>query len=124
MQNLDQIRAAKAFPAAENTSKQAVSKLPAIIMTNGLLAAIAFADERKDGGAPKREKMQHAMDAVADHLSCIVEGITLPPDAKTGSELLRALTTGNANSLLLQRATTEALAFLSFLKRFTTKDEI
>ena len=36
---------------------------------------------------------------------------------------LLALSSAQATSLDLQRATTEALAFLSFLKRFTTKEE-
>ena len=47
MQNLEQIRAAKALAVASKTSKTAVSKLPAMILANGLLAATAFASEKR-----------------------------------------------------------------------------
>ena len=62
MQNLEQIRAAHALQKAPTLDKQVVSKLPAMILNNGLLAAAAFA---RDGN---REGMRDAMDAVADYL--------------------------------------------------------
>jgi len=123
MKNLDQIRAAGAASAADSTSKQAVSKLPALIMSNGLLSAIAFSDERKDHDQPKREKMKNAMDAVAKHLAKPIHGIGILQNKVSGRDLIAALSGGQATSDDLQRATAEALAFLSYLKRFTTKEE-
>lgn len=123
MQNLDQIRAAAALAAAESTSRQAVSKLPAMIMTNGLLSASAFADERGKADKPKREKMQAAMNAVARHLKNPVHGITVLESVKDIKTLATALSEKPATSLDLQRATHEGLAFLAYLKRYAVKDE-
>ena len=122
MQNLDQIRAAAALKAADKTSRQAVSKLPAMILQNGLLAATAFATEGKDG-KPKRSEMSAAMNATASHLANPNLGITLLTGNNDAAKMTAALSSATATSLDLQRATTAALAFLAFLKRFATKDE-
>ena len=125
MQNLDQIRAAAALPAAaaEKTTKQAVSKLPAMIIANGLLATAAFADEHKNESDPKRKEMKNAMDAVAGHLANPVHGMAILNGCKDCRTLIERLTRAPATSLDLQRATTEALAFLAYVKRFATKEE-
>ena len=120
MQNLDQIRAAAALAAADSTTRQAVSKLPAMILQNGLLAATAFATEGKDG-KPKRPEMSAAMNATADHLANSNLGITLLAGKNDAAKMTSTLGSTTATSLDLQRATTESLAFLAFLKRFTTK---
>ena len=122
MQNLDQIRAAAALHAAAKTSRQAVSKLPAMILQNGLLAATAFATEGKDG-KPKRPEMTAAMNSSAGHLANPNLGITLLTGKNDAAKMTAALSSTTATSLDLQRATTEALAFLAFLKRFAIKDE-
>lgn len=122
MQNLDQIRASAALQAADKTSRQAVSKLPAMILQNGLLAATAFATEGKDG-KPKRLEMSAAMNSTADHLANPNLGITLLTGNNDAAKMTAALSSATATSLDLQRATTAALAFLAFLKRFATKDE-
>ena len=129
MQNLDQIRAAKALTAIQRNgnqiTKQTVSKLPAMIMTNGLLAATAFADERNKEGGAKREEMQDAMNQVAQHLKNPVLGITVLSGCSSAQDLIAKLTTTTpvrATSNDLQRATAEALAFLSYLKRFAVKE--
>ncbi len=114
MQNLDQLRAAAALAAAESISRQAVSKLPAMILQNGLLAATAFATEDKAA----RAKMKAAIEATALHLSNNQLEITCLAQKRTASQMMSALSL--ATSLDLQRATTEALAFL---KRFALKDE-
>jgi len=116
MQNLDQIRAAAALEAADNTSKQAVSKLPALILQNGLLAAAAFATEDK----PPRKKMGAAMNAIASHLSQRIPHLA---NQTTAAKMINTLSSTAATPHDLQRATSEALAFLAFLKRFTTKEE-
>lgn len=120
MKNLEQIRAAKALAAAERTSKQAVSKLPGLILANGLLAAAAFAEEK--GG-----NLKTAMDAVADHLAAPVHGIDVLSGVSAADDLVKRLSVVHQNlrptAFDLQRATLEALAFLGYLKRFTTKSE-
>jgi CRISPR-associated protein Cmr5 len=126
MQNLDQTRAAKALEAinrdGSKITKQAVNKLPAMIVSNGLLASLAFADEPKKENEPKRPEMQDAMNQVAQHLSHPIHGIGVLARCDSAKKLLQALTTGQADSLSLQRATTEALAFLGYLKRFAVKE--
>ncbi len=117
MQNLEQIRAAAALAAthSENTqiTRQAVSKLPSMILQNGLLATAAFASEEKDDGNPKRPEMMAAMKAIGKHLV----------DRGIGDSAVRSIPAliedlSSKPTLSLQLATTEALALLSFLKRF------
>ena len=118
MQNLDQIRAAaadKLLPEGQkhNFDRSDVVGIPALILTNGLLAAAAFCCEQ---GKDKRAGMKHAFDGIAAHLK--ERGLTT---ATNGQALISDLAT--KDSLALQRATTEALSFLSFLKRFALKKE-
>jgi len=115
VQNLDQLRAAHALAAAASTDKSSVAKLPGMILTNGLLATLAFACEP---GKKNREGQLAAADSVAKHLVA-----TLPEliGASTGTALGDKLAKGDA--LTLQRATTEALAYLSYLKRFAEKKD-
>ena len=115
MQNLDQLRAAHAIREATATDKASVSKLPAMILTNGLLGALAFATEE---GKKPREKMKAAADSLASHLSKLIPEIGA---VTNGQSLATKLAGGDA--LTLQRATTEALAYLSYLKRFAPKKD-
>jgi CRISPR/Cas system CMR-associated protein Cmr5 small subunit len=148
MQNLEQIRAAHALafwkPAYEKLQQAAeadrrgdmptagrlrrevddnyggaaggaaVSKLPSLIVGNGLLATLAFARSKGKG----YEKL---MLNVLAHLPS--DGIAaMPAPAGRGNgdapldPALRKLSEGS--SLLLQRASAEALAYLGYLKRF------
>lgn len=118
MQNLDQIRAAaadKLLPQGKTHPfvRSDVVGLPALILTNGLLAAAAFCCEE---GKDKRQGMKLAFDGIALHLK--ERSLTT---ATTGKNLIMDLAT--KDSLSLQRATTEALAFLAYLKRFALKKE-
>ncbi len=126
MQNLDQIRAAKALEAVNRNgskiTKQTVSKLPAMIISNGLLAAAAFAAELKKEGEAKRPEMQDAMNQVAQHLKNSVHGINILTGCDSAQQLIKKLSGENATSNDLQRATGEALAFISYLKRFAVKE--
>jgi CRISPR/Cas system CMR-associated protein Cmr5 small subunit len=115
MQNLDQIRAAAAIKAAAGLKRSAISKLPGLILSNGLLAAAAFADA--EGGGDNRGHLKSAMIATAKHLA---SREIAAPNTKDISDLIRDLS--QKDSLTLQRATTESLAFLAFLKRFALKD--
>jgi len=120
MKNLEQIRAKRALVTAEKTTKAAVSKTPAMILGNGLLACAAFASEKKkDGRTPKRPEMKAALDGAVEHLAAPELGHSVLQNAKTAEDLIAKLSA--ADSAQLQRATTEALAFLGYVKRFTTK---
>lgn len=124
MKNLEQIRAAHALTVAEKTTKADVNKLPAIIIANGLLAATAFSSEKNDKGQPKRPAMQAVMNGLATHLAS--EHIGIVPGAKDADSLIKLLSNENdpqANSLRLQRAAAEALAFIGYVKRFATKEK-
>lgn len=121
-QNLEQIRATNALRTAAHAegivraTKGYVSKLPAMILTNGLLAAVAFASERKARTERKRPEMNIAAAGIAQHLAdprLQFQGLNQCKDAES---LLAAL--AKLQSLDLQRATDEALAFLGYLKRF------
>jgi len=121
MRNLEQIRAAHAIAFWANGGNQnqgaeggdAVSKMPSMLLGNGLLASMAFASDK--GGTYAMVMME-----VARHLSS--EGIRIiqpPPPAINFGSLEQAIAVLAQNpSLVLQRATTEALAYLAYLKRF------
>ena len=115
MQNLEQLRAATALPAAKDLKRSAISKLPGLILNNGLLAAAAFCDA--DGGGDNKDHLKKAMIATANHLR----------DRKIAASNVHNIETLIADlsakpPATLQRATHEALAFLAYLKRFATND--
>jgi CRISPR-associated protein Cmr5 len=116
MENLDQIRAAAANNLLPHGKphpfdRSDVVGIPALILSNGLLAAAAFCCEE---GKDTRAGMKAAFKGIADHLK--TRGLTT---ATTGQALISDLAT--KDSLTLQRATTEALAYLAYLKRFAQK---
>ncbi len=122
MKNLDQLRAAHALTAAELPGrdqfpklidKSSVAKLPGMILTNGLLATLAFACEE---GKENRRAIYTAANALAIHLGSTFVELN---GCNSGTVLGNRLAGGNA--LTLQRATTESLAYLSYLKRFAEK---
>jgi len=88
------------------------------VMNNGLLAATAFAIEP---GREARSGISAALEGMATHLANPVHGISILKNAKTADSLLRALSGNGATSLDLQRATAEALAFFSYVKRFAQR---
>jgi CRISPR/Cas system CMR-associated protein Cmr5 small subunit len=117
MKNLEQIRAAHAPGVAKETKKADVNKIPAMIMTNGLLAATAFANE-EDGA--KRPEMAAVMNGVARHLANDAHGMPVLKGVANAQQMLEKLT--GADSADLRRATAEALAFVGYVKRFATKE--
>lgn len=114
MKNLEQIRAANALKAASQTTKQNVNKLPALILNNGLLATIAFTLDKNDKGDCVRPKMASVMNESANHLSNSIFGFNF--NSQNAEDLLKNLS--NSSSYDLQRATTEILEFISYVKRF------
>lgn len=111
MQNLDQIRAAAALEPAKTLKRGAVSKLPGLILNNGLLAAAAFSEAESSGG--NKEHLKSAMTATAKHLAN--RGIAAG-SVTSITALIEDLS--GKDSLTLQRATAESLAYLAYLKRF------
>jgi CRISPR/Cas system CMR-associated protein Cmr5 small subunit len=111
MQNLEQIRATHALASAAGLDRSAINKLPGMIVTNGLLATAAFC--AAEGGGDNRSHMARAMDALADHLC---KRRLLAPGKTDTKGLIADLAA--RDSLQLQRAAGEALAYLSYLKRF------
>ncbi len=115
MQNLEQIRARNAYEAATGTSYrgandgEVVKKLPAYIRTNGILAAAAFASEKKSG-------YDGAFNAVIKHLydRKIVMSNSL-------DEFLRELSSVSTTAEKLRSVTSEAMAYLNYLRRFAKK---
>ena len=128
MQNLEQIRAkhANAFwhpvqdqpPSARGVNHgDVISKLPSLIISNGLLPTLAFA--RSKGGG--HEELMIAVFRFLSHDDRRL--LPAPPLARQGENELdtyvRLLSEGrDASSARLQLATAEALAYLGYLKRF------
>jgi len=117
MINLEQIRAAAALKVkdANKVTKADVNKLPALIISNGLLAATAFAVE---DGKSTRAGMKSVMDHASQHLKNPVLGLDSLAGVTNAQGLIRALTESGGSSNVLQRATAEVLAFLGYVKRF------
>ncbi len=116
MQNLEQIRAAAALEPAKGLDRSAVNKLPALIIANGLLATAAFCEA--EGGGENRKDMKRALDAIAAHLAR--QG-RVGASVSTTRALIEDL--AHRDSYHLQQATTEALAYLAYLKRFAPKKD-
>ena len=127
MQNLDQLRAAHALawvntcttnPAAPTLVRRDASKLPAMLLTNGLLAAFAFACE--EDKAP-RAGLKKVCEGIARHLADPSTGLPELAGIAAPDKLAAKLAVGDA--LTLQRATTESLAYLAYLKRYAPKKD-
>ena len=121
MKNLEQIRAAAALAYANTKVKktgleggEVVKKLPALIMSNGLLAAGAFAFAKGD-----EEGWSLCFDHLAQHLAHPDVAI-VPVTANKLRSLLDHLS-NDADSATLKWATEEALAWLSYARRFVRK---
>jgi CRISPR type III-B/RAMP module-associated protein Cmr5 len=135
LQNFDQIRAKSALDFARNVAAgkvnasgkeggDAMKKVPAMIMANGLLAAIAFAiEERKNkqtGEMEPRSKGHRAIfDAIAEHLAS--KEIAIASGVSDARSLINQL--AEADSQTLKLATDEALAWLSYARRFVSGGE-
>lgn len=122
MKNLEQIRAANALAysnAGQNTRGQqggnVLKKLPALVMRNGLLAAGAFAYAQKvDSG------WRTCFDHIAKHLAH--PEIAIAPGQDNLDKLMDFLS-DKADSQVLKLATEEALAWLSYARRFERSPE-
>jgi len=121
MKNLDQIRAHNALRHKDRIANSqgggdAISGFPMLLLTDGLIAALAFACEWKDqrSGTRKHPGEYTVATAMTEHLG---HKDNLICDATDADDLLHKLASSNTDTLL-RRATAESLAFLSYLKRF------
>lgn len=146
MKNLDQIRATNAIAHRQRIADSkgggdAVSGFPMLLLTDGLLAGLAFACEEKEvkphdvpaDNHPERylyrqvgtgEQRKHlkrknpgeytVARAVAEHLAATGNPVTT---WQTADALLAGLAAENSD-VHLRRATAEAIQFLNYLKRF------
>ena len=126
-QNLEQLRAAHALKRANPTStdeaakpkaldRSAINKLPALILSNGLLATTAFCIA--PGGGDNKKDMKSALDAAASHLA---ERGLIGSDYTSAKGIIDDLSAVGRTVIDLQRATAETLAYLGYLKRFAPK---
>jgi hypothetical protein len=119
MKSLDQIRAAHAARFWGSDAGKALAKngaevaahLPALVAQGGLLPVLAQA---KSYG----EAWEVLMAEVGRFLSS-ADMKVLPPMPPTLDSFIAMLTGDRGDALTLQRATAEALWYLSFLKRLT-----
>lgn len=120
--NLDQIRAANALAAATGTTfrgandGEVVKKIPAMIRQNGILGALAFAQENDT-------KTGHAdvFRAIVAHLRVLRR---LPDTVAAQGPLdgfMKHLCA--ADSAMLRAVTDEAMAYLNYLRRFAKKGQ-
>jgi CRISPR/Cas system CMR-associated protein Cmr5 small subunit len=117
VRNLEQIRAASAIGCADSLNRQAVRKLPALVLANGLLAAASFS---LDSGS--RENMRTIWVAIGNHLHQRGHLKAAPAGADDSAKILSFLKElSSRSSVELQNATSETLAYLGYLKRFTPK---
>jgi len=120
--NLEQVRAKNAIRLALGKSLsgakggELVKKLPPLIMNHGLLACLAYALEAKDDS-----KELYA--GLARHLADKNIAIIAPCNSEDSDSCYKHLTKQllEGDSAKLQRATSEAMAWLSYLRRYANK---
>lgn len=121
MQNLEQVRARNALQFAQTAGcrvageqgGEVIKKVPPIIMNHGLLAGMAYSFAEREG-------WQLVFDAIAIHLSSPQIAI-VPPEFNDRAKLLVYLTSPQANSETLKRATVETIAWLEYARRFVRR---
>jgi CRISPR/Cas system CMR-associated protein Cmr5 small subunit len=117
VKNIEQIRAANAIECAHTLDRQAVRKIPALVLANGLLAAASFSLDSES-----RRNMRTIWAAIGNHLHERGHLKTAPSGADDNAKVRSVLKDlAGRSSLELQNATTEALAYMGYLKRFTSK---
>lgn len=125
--NLEQIRAKNALAAADSIGKgkeggrTVAKKVPAQIVQNGFLGALAFAIESSDNGKDEKNGYGNTFKAIQKHLKDIGKDLGVcDGDLKN---FLDGLCAKSAEELRM--VTDEALCYLNYLRRFAKpgKDE-
>lgn len=125
MKNLAQIRASSALDFANSDVNkrgkdggEAIKKIPPMIASNGLLAALAFSLEEKRQDL-QRPGFAAIFDTIAQHLQYDEIGITSGTgDARA---LLNHLVASDSQTLKL--ATAEAMEWLAYARRFVSPEK-
>jgi len=116
MQNLEQVRARNALklgPVSGDKGGEVIKKVPPLILNHGLLATVAYSFSEKEG-------WQKVFDAVAQHLAD--KDIAIVDSGCTDrSKLMEFLTHKDTTSETLKLATAEAMAWLTYARRFVKK---
>ena len=132
MQNYEQIRAKNALAAAPsiglgNEGGRAVAKkVPALIVQDGFLGALAFAIEKSDNGRDSKNGYGNAFKAIIKHLPDVKKDFGLCSPGDDLQKFLDNLCRPRERSADVLRAITEeAIAYLNYLRRFAKpeKDE-
>ena len=128
MKNLEQIRALHAhrfWSPADDHGRQrlldvrgeqggdVVRGLSSLIITNGLLATLAFAKEKRKGYPTFMEEIGRYLSSQGDDGRKIFTS-----QVNSLDDFINVLTGGSSTAL--QRAADESLAYLAYLKRFRT----
>lgn len=120
--NAHQIRASHAMlygPTAKAKADEpnAVAGYPNLILRGGLMSTLAYSLEKTREGNDRRPAFRRVADAIAQHLAATPTGENLlTPNSASGAGLLQKLK--DSDSTHLRLCTSEALEFLSYLKRF------
>lgn len=121
MKNRDQVRAKNALEAIDGRATyrgieggDALSGFPALVISNGLLATLAFSKS-------KGQEYPKICAAVARHLAdreiALIPSLPSQDDPVAAMDhLIKALTSGDSD--LLRLCTAETLAYLNYLRRF------
>lgn len=126
MRNLEQIRAQNAFAASGDIlpgaggSRMIAKKVPAQIITNGFLGALAFAIENaanKDGTIDEKKGGYYSVfQAIVTHLR--TKELNLGIKADNPVDLFTELSGKDTSAATLRAITAEAMAYLNYLRRF------
>lgn len=120
--NLEQYRARMALSSAGEIGEgvgggQAVAKkVPTMIRENGFLGALAFAVEKKSDNMMKNPAHASVFEAIRRYLV----GIGMV-EASNTDKLMEQMASESADKLRL--VTTEAIAYLNYLRRFAKPDK-
>lgn len=120
MQNLNQIRARHVMELVSKwvsgkNGGEVVKKIPPRIMNNGLLAALAYSLDEKEGWGA-------IFDAIAKHLAS-PEIQVVDSSVKDTRTLLEYLVKKETSSAKLREATSETMAWLDFARRLIHKED-
>jgi hypothetical protein len=121
MQNLEQIRARNALAFADKGAVrgkeggEVIKKVSPLIQNHGLLATAAYSFSEKAEG------WQKVFDAIAQHLADKDIGI-IAPDCTDREQFMKFLTRKETTSETLKLATAEAMAWLTYARRFVNRE--
>jgi hypothetical protein len=115
MQNLEQIRARNALKLGRVSGEkggEVIKKVAPLILNHGLLATAAYSFEK--------EGWQKVFDAIAQHLAD-PDVAVVRSDCDNHKKLMEFLTDPKTTSETLKLATAEAMAWLTYARRFVEK---